>query len=263
MLDIQLGIITRIKQENQTITIKSNYDGSEFSEIPLGNTSNMQTFPKVGAPVLFYHDTNGSATRIIKVWDVDIEKNRNLIPGEVQIQSGSNSPGGRAYIYLDSYGNVQITDGLMQDTISIDNEDGLIETSSNKLLLSTRKNVKIQIDEFGKMDIIKYDPTGAIELAKIEFAIDGTVNIESSLSINVKGLNVNVEATGNIQLGDSTGLTTRKLIDDRICAVFNGHMHVATSIGAPTSAPIIPFQITALPFEPLKVTVATQKVKGK
>jgi hypothetical protein len=148
----------------------------------------------------------------------------------------------------------------MQDSININNEEGSIETTSNKLLLSTRKNVKIEIDEFGNMNVVKYDPTGAVELAKISFDATGKVNIESKSTIDVKGVTVNVEAT-SINLGGSLGV--RKLIDDRICTVFNSHVHMATALASPTTPPIIPYQITSLPISPLQISVATQIVKGK
>jgi len=253
MVDIQLGKIVRTNIENQTVTIQSTFDFSQFFDIPLGNTCNFQTFPKIGSPVLFYNDTNGSTTRIIKVWDMDIQNNRKLVPGEVQIQSSK-----RALVYLDDYGNVQITDGSMQDSININNDDSLIETISKKISLTTIRKVKIEIDELGAINIVKYDPAGITELAKISIGADTSISIESKSTINVKGLNVNVEAT-SINLGGSIG--ARKLIDDRICTVFNSHVHMSGT--GPTTPPIIPYQITSLPISPLQISVATQIVKGK
>jgi phage baseplate assembly protein gpV len=63
-----------------------------------------------------------------------------------------------------------------------------------------------------------------------------TVNVQAS-TVNVQGSTVNVEAS-SIKLGGSAA-SQGLILGDAFMTYFNTHTHNATSMGAPTSPPIV------------------------
>lgn len=64
-----------------------------------------------------------------------------------------------------------------------------------------------------------------------------SITLEASGTVTVKAATVKVEATASVELG-KVGL--QNLVNQSFMTLFNTHIHNATTMGAPTSPPVVP-----------------------
>jgi hypothetical protein len=108
-------------------------------------------------------------------------------------------------------------------------------------------NLDIELDNSGNLNITLYEADGTTPAMSFTSDQSGNVVITSATSL---------------KLGDSSAI--QRLIDERLCAVFNGHTHLA--MGAPCSPPVtgsaMPDFIGDTDIPNVQTAVMTLKTKG-
>lgn len=145
------------------------------------------------------------------------DRPKDLLPGEVALYH----PATGSFIKFKATGNIDISTAV----------GGKVNITSTEVNVTTTGDVNVIAG--GDVDV---DATGDVEVTAVG-------------NVDVAAVNVDVTATGpvtidstNVQIGNAT---TRKLIDERLKAFFDSHVH-ANAVGADTLAPTVSMTIASV-----------------
>jgi len=225
-MQIVLAQVTNVDKNRQLVDVMDFTTGNVYKGISLDSEVNFQQLPKRGSIVALLLDKISASTgqRILKIWGTGKKFRRQLEPNEVQIQAGDEDViDSGAYLFLDKFGNVELSDGSFRNMIQIDQETASIITKSSNFYFTNFSNSEIYGDEDGNI-VIQNTSNGS----KIELSRTGKITIVAGTDIDIEGNRINL----------GFGAEEMNVLGNKLMQLFNNHVH--TSPVGPTGVPTIP-----------------------
>lgn len=240
-METVLGKVIKTNTDSQTIDIQEFETGTIYKNIDLDKDVNFQQMPKEtpaisnspkGAIVMLAVDDNltGSTIKVVKIWGTETHLRRDLEESEVQIQSGGTEGG--SYLFLDKFGNVELSDGSFQHLIQILSEDNKVKINTDNFLIKNKNGISIEGKENGEFSITNKEGTRDTNIT-IKPSGEVIINTNNKASIKAQD-DIILDSESEIKLGgDAQELL---VLGNKLLELYNKHTH-ASAVG-PTGIPM-------------------------